>query len=91
MKFSPDSQYLASGGQDGVIRIWRVTQEDASCKGLNDEGKSDSGETKPSRISVVIPDKVFRIDELPLQEFHGHTSDVLDLAWSTSNVSYCCS
>ncbi|KAI8020028.1 putative WD repeat-containing protein C3H5.08c [Camellia lanceoleosa] len=25
------------------------------------------------------------IEELPLQEFHGHTSDVLDLAWSKSN------
>ncbi|PSS26657.1 WD40-repeat-containing domain protein [Actinidia chinensis var. chinensis] len=85
MKFSPDCQYLASGGQDGIIRIWRVTQSDTSCKDLYDEGKSNSGKTKSSHISVGIPDKVFRIDELPLQEFHGHTSDVLDLAWSTSN------
>ncbi|KAK7369469.1 hypothetical protein VNO80_11508 [Phaseolus coccineus] len=25
MKFSPCGQYLASGGEDGVVRIWRVT------------------------------------------------------------------
>jgi hypothetical protein len=37
--------------------------------------------------SVVIPEKVFQIEETPLQEFHGHTSEILDLAWSDSNVS----
>ncbi|KAI8535857.1 hypothetical protein RHMOL_Rhmol10G0207200 [Rhododendron molle] len=85
MKFSPDGHYLASGGQDGVIRIWHVKQSDAHFKGLNDEGKRSLGRKKASPLSVVIPDKVFRIEELPLQEFYGHTSDVLDLAWSKSN------
>lgn len=89
MKFSPDGHYLASGGQDGVIRIWRVKQSDAYFKSLNDQDKHSSGRKKASPLSVVIPDKVFRIEELPLQEFYGHTSDVLDLAWSKSNVSYC--
>lgn len=26
MKFSPDGQYLASGGEDGVVRIWQVME-----------------------------------------------------------------
>lgn len=26
MKFSPDGEYLASGGEDGVVRVWKVMQ-----------------------------------------------------------------
>jgi len=26
MKFSPDGEYLASGGEDGVVRVWKVTE-----------------------------------------------------------------
>jgi WD40 repeat protein len=96
MKFSLDGQYLASGGEDGVVRIWHVTSADASNKDLMVEGnsgikvkggKSAFGGKKTSHASILIPDKVFHIEELPLQEFYGHSSDVLDLSWSNSNVS----
>lgn len=96
MKFSPDGQYLASGGEDGMVRVWRITSTDASCKCLSTdgnfgcevrEGRSSFGRKKPSYAPVVIPDKIFQIEVSPLHEFHGHASDVLDLAWSTSNVS----
>uniref|UniRef100_A0A2N9FXT5 Endonuclease/exonuclease/phosphatase domain-containing protein n=1 Tax=Fagus sylvatica TaxID=28930 RepID=A0A2N9FXT5_FAGSY len=92
--FSPDGQYLASGGEDGVVCIWRVTSADASYKDLMVEGnsgikvkggKSAFGGIKTSHASILIPDKVFHIEESPLQEFYGHSSDVLDLSWSNSN------
>ncbi|XP_077241350.1 uncharacterized protein LOC143881899 [Tasmannia lanceolata] len=96
MKFSPDGKFLASGGEDGVVRIWRVTEAEFSCKypfaGCTPEnfnqvkgGKSIYGRKNSKLASVVIPEKVFKIEETPLQEFHGHTGDILDLSWSKSN------
>ncbi|KAL8477082.1 hypothetical protein ACS0TY_029407 [Phlomoides rotata] len=73
MKFSPDGRYLASGGEDGVVCIRRVTMVDAN--------KSTYEKSK----FVVIPEKIFHLEEEEVQRFKGHSSDVLDLAWSTSN------
>lgn len=95
MKFSPDGQYLASGGSDGAVRIWRVTSADASSKlhlangvfgSKGSEGNSTFRTKKSSHASVIIPDKVFQLEESPMQECLAHGSDVLDLAWSESNL-----
>ncbi|TKY73855.1 WD repeat-containing protein [Spatholobus suberectus] len=95
MKFSPNGQYLASGGEDGAIRIWRVTSLNTSsiCSTAEDSavskmknGISCSQKKHSSQSFIVLPNKIFKIEESPLQEFYGHTSDVLDLAWSNSDT-----
>ncbi|KAM1631450.1 hypothetical protein ACFX2K_019466 [Malus domestica] len=79
-------KYLATGGEDGVVRIWHVTLVDASSNYLTPQGIFDSKLKKIKYgFQVIFPEKGFRIQESPLQEFHGHSSDVLDLAWSNSN------
>ncbi|KAJ9177781.1 hypothetical protein P3X46_012955 [Hevea brasiliensis] len=90
MKFSPDGQYLATGGEDQILRIWRVTSVDASYKSFASESnlkesKLGLNRKKMSHASVIIPKKIFQIEDSPVHEYHGHTSDVLDLAWSNSN------
>lgn len=96
MKFSPNGHYLASGGEDGVVRVWRVMSMDTSCIFFNakdttptNKGKQEisCSRRKQSNISfLALPNKVLQIEESPLQEFFGHASDVLDLAWFDSNI-----
>ncbi|CAL5027575.1 unnamed protein product [Urochloa decumbens] len=95
MKFSPSGWYLASGGEDCVVRIWQIIEVEASPKLYKGEDpyekvekvqvlKTNVGKGQ-NRALAVIPKKAFRISEIPLHEFHGHTSDILDMTWSKSD------
>ena len=78
LKFSPDGKFLATGGEDGVVKIWRITLS-ASFVGQE--------LMREQEALVMFPNKAFYLEETPFQELYGHTGDVLDLAWSDSNVS----
>ena len=98
MKFSPSGWYLATGGEDCVVRIWKITEVDAYSKMYGGENlpheyvekikilKPKQAEGQ-SHTLAIMPNKGFHITESPLHEFHGHTGDVLDMTWSKSDVS----
>ncbi|XP_047325214.1 WD repeat-containing protein 44 [Impatiens glandulifera] len=86
MKFSPDGKYLASGGEDGFIRIWRVTQASRFTKETEEHqvNLSRKKTTNRGRV-VVVPDKIFQVEKSPIHEFRGHTDGILDVAWSSNS------
>ncbi|XP_020111922.1 WD repeat-containing protein YMR102C-like [Ananas comosus] len=95
MQFSPSGWYLASGGEDCIVRIWQIREAESCCKSFTSEVsyKSIDG-VKDVRIMlgkdgnsapVVIPKRVVEIEETPLHEFQGHKSDILDISWSKTD------
>ncbi|KAL6899809.1 hypothetical protein ACP4OV_006467 [Aristida adscensionis] len=96
MKFSSSGFYLASVGEDCVVRIWMIrvveSSPDQYSREVPVEYKDRSNGFKmklgkgPTDTLAIIPNRVFNISEKPLHEFRGHTSDILDMAWSKSDV-----
>ena len=80
MKFSKDGKFLATGGQDTVVRVWAVISSDEEREHFL-EGSGISVFEGLSGSKLGAP--VFR--DKPLYEYHGHTADVLDLSWSKNN------
>lgn len=78
MAFSQDGQYLATAGQDCLVRVWELTgREDDTDNALQDNASSGLPSTSaPSAASVFVT--------VPVREYQGHTEDVLDLVWSKS-------
>ncbi|KAI9014451.1 WD40-repeat-containing domain protein [Phycomyces nitens] len=69
MKFSRDGCYLATGGQSTVVLVWRIL-------GLNPSELKQPGVDKKETMAVF--------QDTPAREYRGHTSDILDLSWSTT-------
>ena len=69
MKFSEDGMYLASAGQDEIIRIWEVKEDETS----NPDTTKETSDKDKKR--AFFKEKPYRI-------YGGHKADILDLCWS---------
>jgi len=80
MKFSVDGRYLASGGEDAIVRVWSVVgsfQTFANCGDLQNpktKMKNLRNHPKPPLGSIISP--------CPYREYSGHKAEVTDLDWS---------
>ncbi|KAK9791592.1 hypothetical protein WJX73_008422 [Symbiochloris irregularis] len=83
MKFSKNGQYLASAGQDAVIRVWEIVSTrggpppTASADGASENGHTEESGGDEERERVVLKPQ-------PVRVYQGHKQDVLDIAWSKS-------
>ncbi|KAI8319673.1 WD40 repeat-like protein, partial [Martensiomyces pterosporus] len=68
MEFSTCGKYLAAGGQDGVVRIWRI----AAFAREQDREKKQPAAANPDSPAGPVP----------FRSYVGHTADVLSLSWS---------
>jgi len=98
MKFSPSGRYLASAGQDGVVRVWEVNRH-RSVRSGGGAGKEQQHEeergsntmttnstaTEATVAATGADTNLAVIFGKPHRTYSGHKQDVLDLAWSNSH------
>ena len=87
MQFNHSGRYLATAGQDRVVRVWELDLADESAR------DGDANREPPTPRDPAVPDfcahprrmsirgeSVFK--NRPHREYRGHRGDVLDLCWS---------
>lgn len=80
MEISQDGHYLATGGQDKIVRVWATlgSRDDRKqCEGEGDVEHGADGQSTHLK-APVFKSKPFRV-------FNDHTESVLDLSWSKNN------
>ncbi|KAI9816754.1 MAG: hypothetical protein M1827_001399 [Pycnora praestabilis] len=81
LEFSIDGKYLAAGGQDKIVRVWAVIS--TAEERLAHEREEDATLSGPGSRGERLNAPVFKTKTI--QEYQGHTADVLDLSWSKNN------
>ncbi|XWS43711.1 hypothetical protein CRYUN_Cryun16bG0127100 [Craigia yunnanensis] len=96
IRFSTDTRFLASAGEDKIIHVWEVQEcesQDQSglleaAGNLHEKKKKGKGSSNkkgnPIPDYVHVPETLFSLSDRPVCSFKGHLDDVLDLSWSRS-------
>ena len=94
MKFNHSGRFLATAGQDRVVRVWEldlVSSDDFKNGADGEKKKGDEKQTEKAngdapngkpRMSIRGA-SVFK--DSPRREYRGHRGDVLDLCWSRTD------
>jgi WD40 repeat protein len=73
MKFSPDGGFLAAGCGDGTVKVYKVF-----CEEVLGLMEVDPEYSPPAGMAAVFSPE-------PWQRLEGHTGQVVDLSWSSTN------
>lgn len=84
MEFSRDGKYLATGGRDCTIKIWKVISSPLAMMEIR-KGRSPSGENRRSRRRPHLFERAPVFYSNPLVVLRGHSEAVLSLNWSKNN------
>ena len=71
-KFSCDGMYLATGGKDAVLKVWKAIEPHEA------EGMHIYFQAHVTLVLEIFP--VFHAE--PTREYREHEHDILDIAWS---------
>ncbi|RQM28918.1 hypothetical protein B5M09_004784, partial [Aphanomyces astaci] len=82
MKFSHDGARLVSGGQDAILRVWKVA---AFAKSTVAAAAAPRNEASPSSPASSSPLSRHLLEETPEQMYYGHSMPIVDVSWSRSN------
>ena len=75
--FNASGRYLATAGKDTVVRLWQVGMERQRRVAMTD-GNGHGKDSNEARSQPCFWRQ-------PVQQWEGHTKDVLDLSWSSSD------
>ncbi len=90
MKFNHSGRFLATAGQDRVVRVWEldlVSSDEGGAdfkKGDEEQTEKANGDAPNGKPRMSIRGaSVFK--DSPRREYRGHRGDVLDLCWSRTD------
>lgn len=80
MKFNQNGQYLATGGQDGLVIVWKINRKKRKRRLYQQQQSENKKDVQMDWI-----------DPIPYKKFlNGQSGDVLDIAWSKVNFKKIC-
>ncbi|ETW02192.1 hypothetical protein H310_05759 [Aphanomyces invadans] len=81
MKFSHDGARLVSGGQDAILRVWKVD----ACAKLPSTPRGIEASPSTAGTSMPSSQRPHLLEGTPEQMYNGHTMPIVDVSWSRSN------
>ena len=92
MQFNHSGRFLATAGQDRVVRVWELDLAEEVRGGRDPSGESGeprvsrdpaAAASAPARRMSIRGESVFK--DRPRREYRGHRGDILDLCWSRTD------